>query len=930
MNTLQPDDNLASDVQMTSTDYYINKFPNKITDVVFDLEKLARNFSLDNEMIDGKYITTGEFASLQYSQKLGKGSIELLINKPPIGPINPGFMCTFCEEYGPNYHSVICPNPDKRSLVLTYAGFKDLIKDPEYDGPLIDDVRSYRIGNKLEILKKYFEEFIEREVVNGKTVIRIPNDAISEIIYDDVIKTKGKDPQAPKTLTVRYSNIVSIFWTLGDKTTNVRVYKDGSIDIKNLPQDEETKSKFLSQLVEKINNTNSVNKEVFNRLLRKNGERPMNKYDINFKYSYYYLFHSQFYMFGKENRKQQEIDFENLELLIEPEESNQFITVKDDQYVLNMNDYDATIISKDKLQKEKKILKDVIDSKVYIIMIDDTKISVFITKYGVFQITLSSDILNLNEAGTILDKIRLYFIEIFSNTTLINKTYIVDTPMIYSMNETQDTTVSGLVPPKSNSQRSGTEVCRKTQAGVLLQPRPYSWTGTCPAENYAPAIGIDNKYKGGDVKTVYNGKEQQLYYPCCEKITGFARNKYIDRLRKGFTHEEQERYGIFPDRDILSGILVPDSTKIGAISEVLIDNDAEYTTVKVVGLPERISEDAIYDVERMSDSKIFRVPRKNFKRDSRYFRGLDSLSKSELVKILKMTNSLTYGTKTDIDINSLNQMLSMKYITKDVLLYVFTKQSYKLSYVPDSTFPVYLQYNNKDNQFYINTNNRTKIKSSIKFIEGTTTFGYYNENDKIFYPIYVNGYSDILENENIIIKNMVGKSDTVSYPELYDDIIETSNYVLKTISNTRLLFIPTNLRSVFYYYDEQLVSPSTVVQIIERLGGSRYVFGYDNIPFEDKSHQVLISSTVSEKSYIKVVGNYDKITKDIDRLKPFTFIKKTERQDMTFEKASMKYMDIFNPVNIIFFTENDGENLVIDNNILTFNEDTKLLDVNPM
>ena len=107
----------STEIKFTSVDYYINKFPDKIKEPVIDLEKLATNFSLE-----------GQFDKLEYSEKIGKGSVEKLINRPPIGPIPNNFMCTFCLQYGPDFHLVNCPNPNKRSLVLTFKGFKDLLK----------------------------------------------------------------------------------------------------------------------------------------------------------------------------------------------------------------------------------------------------------------------------------------------------------------------------------------------------------------------------------------------------------------------------------------------------------------------------------------------------------------------------------------------------------------------------------------------------------------------------------------------------------------------------------------------------------------------------------------------------------------------------------------------------------------------------------
>lgn len=898
----------STEIKFTSVDYYINKFPDKIKESVIDLEKLATKFSLE-----------GQFDKLEYSEKIGKGSIEKLINRPPIGPIPNNFMCTFCLQYGPDFHLVNCPNPNKRSLVLTFKGFKDLLKNTDYSGPLENDIKEYKKGNRLKILKKYFENDIEKDKKDGKTIIKIPDDAFSEIIYDDVVKIKGKDPQAPKTLTIRFSNIVSIYYSYGDKTTNIRIYKDGSIDIKNIPQDESERKEFINTLMNKINETQSINIENFNKLLVKNGLTRVRDYkEVE---GTFYLFHCQFYMFGKENRKSQEIQFDKLEEIIEPKSSNSYINIVNGENFLEIDDYDATIVSKSK----SVILTETIDNKVYIIDIDGINISLFITKYGVFQFSVSTTQLNIEDTLDILDIIRTFFIDIFATNSLTKKTFISTEPLIYSMHETQDTTVTGLVPPKSQSQRTGTEVCRKTQAGVELQPRPYSWSGNCASENYAPAIGIADKYRGGDVRVNYNGKDQQLYYPCCEKLTGRAKLEFISKLKSGFTQEEQEKYGIFPDKDILSGVIIPGSTKVGAEAEVILPGDSDYTKVTVMEVPKKITPISEYKIVRNSDSKQFKVQRTAFKKDSRYFRGLNTLNKNELISILVKENMVTSGQKIDIKIDIMN---NFKYINYTAILEEFTKIVYKLCRVPDNTILVYLDYKNESDQYYL-TNN-FKLKSSVKFVEGTTVVGFYNENSKEFYPLYINGLNDLDKSTEIIETQLIGKEDTVKEIEYYDNYVEASDYLLKNENNIRLIFVPSDLSSIVYYFDEKLIPDSITVQLIKKLGSSRYIFGYNGKEFTSESYQLVIPQSVSELDYIEVKGRYNKITNEVDKLKPLEFIKISRREEKSFEKAKLDFNELFDPINIVFFTVNDGEYFKIDSQELEFDEETELLDISPM
>jgi len=898
----------TTEIKLTSVDYFINKFPTKIKDPIIDLERLATNFELGTI-----------FERLEYSEKIGKGSIEKLINRPPIGPIPNKFMCTFCVQYGPNFHNVTCPNPNKRSLVLTFKGFKDLLKDTEYTGPLEDDIKEYKQGNKLKILKKYFENDIEKVKENGKTIVRIDDDAFSEITYDDVVKIKGKDPQAPKTLTVRFSNIVSIYYSYGEKTTNIRVYKDGSIDIKNIPQDDSERTTFINTLTTRINDTGAVNLTNFNQLLSKNGLTAVKKYkEIE---GTFYLFHAQFYMFGKENRKEQEIQFDELETILEPESSNSFIEVTNGINYLKLDDDEntATIISKSK-SGGKQILTDNLDNKVYIIDIDGINISLFITKYGVFQFSVSTTDLNIPDTMSILNSIRSTLIDLFSSMKLTEKTFISAEPLIYSMHETQKTTITGKVPPKSQSQRSGTEVCRKTQAGVELQPRPYSWSGNCASEDYAPAIGIADKYRGGDVRVNYQGQEQQLYYPCCEKLTGRSKIEFINKLKTGFTPAEQVKYGIFPNNDILSGVIVPGSAEKGAEAEVMLPGESDFTKVKVIDTPAKISPTSNYKVIRLSDSKQFTIPRLAFKRDSRYFRGLNTLNKTELISILMKENMVTSGQKID---SKLNIMKNFKYINYKAILNDFTKNVYKLCYVPDNTTLVYLDYKNESNQYYLTDNFR--LKSSVKFIEGTTVVGFYNEASKEFYPIYIDGLNDLEKSSQIIDQQLDGKEDTVKQIEYYDNYVEASDYLLKNENNIRLLFVPSDLSSDIYYFDEKLIPEPTTVQLISKAGASRYVFGYDKTEFTSDSYQLYIPQSVNEYDYVEIKGNYNKLSNEVDKLKPLKFIKSTKREEKSFEQAKLDFNELFNPINIVFFTGNDGEYIEINSNKFNFNDDTELL-----
>ena len=897
----------ASNINFTSLDYYINNFSDKISEDVFNLDLIARNFELSDK-----------FDRLEYSEKKGKGSIEKLINRPPIGPIPLNFKCTFCEEIGPDFHKIECPNPSKRSLVLTYKGFKALLRDREYSGPLEEDIKKYKIGNnstKLSILEKYFADDIEKVKEDGKTKIKIPDEAFSNVTYDEVVKIKGRDPQGPKTLTVRFSNMVSIFYTYEDKTTNIRIYKDGSIDIKNMSQEKN----FIQELINRINKTNGLIVNNYKKLLNKNKQPITNKYTLNDTFSYYYLYHAQFYMFGKESKKSLEVNFDELENVLEVDEDNEYVNIFEDEVFLKIDDMDFTIIPKS--AKDKKLIKESTDSKVYLIDVDDITITLFITKYGVFQFTVSSQNITVEECEEILSILRDYFIDIFKNDKFSVKTYITPDTTIYDMQGPQLTTVSGLTPPKSESQRTGTEICRKTQAGVALRPNPYSWTGNCAAENYAPAIGINKKYKGGDIKVNYNGKEQQLYYPCCEKLVGNDRRIFIEKLKTGFTPEEQEEYGIFPNKDILSGVIIPGSTVKGAKSSVLLPGETDYSDVEVISVPSKITSTAKYKVKRLSDSQEFTIERSAFKRDSRYFRGLNSLSKQELINILIKENKVTQGLK--IDTLEYKNKLNFKYISLSALREEFTKNIYKATYVPDNTNLVILEYNDKNDQFYVDINANVKIESNVNFIDGTKIVGYLHESSREFYPIYIIGLN-LEESRDLIDTNLNSAKDTIQSVDFIDNYIEASNFYLKEYSNIRILFVPEELNLTIYYYDENLIPLPTTVQIIDRIDTSNYIFGYDNISFHSNIYKLVIPQTVKKQDYIQIHGNYNKITGNVDKNKPIVYIKKVNKETKSYEKAKLQFFELLTPIDIQFFTLSD-EYIIIGGEKYNYDIDTQKL-----
>ena len=76
---------------------------------------------------------------------------EKLISKPPLGPIYIGTWCEYCDQIGPNFHSVNCLKPNDFSLNLTLLGIIICIEE-----------------NKLDIFPNKYIKFIN-EIANTET-----------------------------------------------------------------------------------------------------------------------------------------------------------------------------------------------------------------------------------------------------------------------------------------------------------------------------------------------------------------------------------------------------------------------------------------------------------------------------------------------------------------------------------------------------------------------------------------------------------------------------------------------------------------------------------------------------------------------------------------------------------------------------------------
>ena len=597
---------MSGELTLTTADYNINRVsnPNKIKPI--DLELLSQNFKLGNG-----------FDKIKYTKK--EKDIEEVYNRPPVGPIPEGFKCSFCFQVGPKDHKVNCLRPENSSLFLTYGGFLELLGDLDFqpeDLPEFDEARKSKSAKKA-FLEKYFETAFDKE--NPRD---LKEDTISSINYTQVVPVKGV---TSLSLGGSFSNVVFINYSHGkDSNSNIRVYPSGFIDIKGAPIEKSVNEKMIKELIKRINSTPSdtINIPRFNSVLSQSGVNVVvTEYKEIPSISFYTIIKAQFSLGINEENQVVLADLNELFLEKFKKSKNSF-TLKE------------TKLSTDAVSKQGYRVK---ESLIYKFETPTGKMTLQISRFGNIQFTLSNDKqTDIQTNKSQMEKIKDLFMSINKKEyTSINLEKKVK---IYSKTET---TVSGLVPPKSKGQLVGSEVCRKNTAGVSTRPEPYIWSGECPDKNYVVnPVGT----QGGDIKVKINGNEEQLFYPCCKKLTKIYKQEYENYLKFGFPPKNTNN-PLLPGvlYDPLSGVINPKDLTIGNTTKVKTEDSSWESPVfiDVKLLKElKVNKKIFYDVLNVETNEKMRVSRENIIRDTRRFRGLNDLSKEELIEVLDKTDML--------------------------------------------------------------------------------------------------------------------------------------------------------------------------------------------------------------------------------------------------------------------------------------------------
>ena len=919
----------------------INAFVNKLDTVedIIDIDRLKENFELD----EGE---TG-FYKLSLSQKkvFGTETVDDNYNRPPIGPIKNGLYCSYCGSVGPADHTEVCSRPEDDSLYLTIGGFNDyIIENIDYQGDYKEIRDSIKGGT---VTQEQINEILlvpnEIDVSNGTLDISSNKSVLTNVSYFGIYKKKGPKKLSAKTTTTQFLNNVIISHEMDDIKTSIRVSKNGLINLINVPNEISEREKITQTLISRINKSGAVNVENFKSVT------GLDEYAIVPSKSYIHSMSGQFTINVLE-KPGNEVDFENLDKLISPYDSQGNLVSGDFTNVTDVNGNKVINFDGNKIIEWEysigRLTRNQIMTKEYIkfvaIPAKGVKLTAVINKFGIVMMTLSlcgekQIKQGLCEPGN--EEISKDMFDGIMNS--LNKLFdkeqniLIKKSLSGSKKETTEyNTVSGYAP-------SG-KICRLTRTRDKgdnktykegMRPAPYSWSGTCPDPNYQylKPEGVQDK--------------DGLWYPCCETKTKESVERMKQYLITGFPRDaaEAKKYGIVNGQDLGSGIIAPDSNVIGASANVSIDGKYEQVTV-IKKLSKKSNE---YIVKRADGSNVT-VKGTDFERDSRTFPGLNSFRREQLLgciqkNLAKFDLAIIDGKlmkKEESDMNEkynnertayLLSLLDPSSINTNNFNYSnvseFTKTVYNVRKVPQDSYDFFLVLSPEGN-FYINN----KLKSidcqiSDKFSDTVVMYGYlrFNETefkneyhivDLIYYNEQLNKnsfeqrYSILLDLQNLVFTSIV--EEILIYPDVYQNVIEGSYEIVETDKNAKLVYVDTKCCEYVVWGNKDFYQDIIQLQILKK-SGQQITFGY-----EDKSVpkgiglDFLDDYTFNKREIPNVLSTGDYFNVKINRDASGNVV---PNRKLGILEKSAKYksynetIDIlltkFNPVDITFFNDPD-------------------------
>ena len=947
---------------------FINKFDDSKQDII-DLQELKESFKVDYEFDDSinqiEESSLPAFTQLTYNERVSSDdtSFSTSYNRPPLGPIENFCYCSYCSNIAPQYHTIECSFPEKKSLFLTMKGIYYYViqaRNPDFSDKLMEFRKAW-LDN--ELTQQQLNEFLlvpnSVKISNNNDSEKIPlNDKLTKVQYFDVVKLRGPTKLEYTTATQKFSNAIMLSYEYSvqdpntdnneevSKKTSIRIYKNGLINLINVPGSKYQREILYKSLIDRINQSSddTINIDNFNREVIKFVNDEYDEYTIIDDASYIHSVNSQFSMWKIKDKYL--IDLNKLSDLISPFNSSGKIVSGEFTTVSNLINSNKQIIkleylndsvyivnwehSLGKLTKTQSMSREEI--KCIILPTDGIKISLQIHKHGTFQMSMSycnaSDLKN-SICTKIIDKsdnplnfeyfevVKRIFVGIFTDISSITSSNIE-----YSEEETGmiRNTVTGNAPP--NKPGTSTAVCRnKDPRPGYPSPRPipYSFHGQCPeTRQYIDPIGI----LGND----------GLYYPCCAAKTKKSEEEYRDYLINGFPKNlsDSRKYGVSSTEDTKSGILKPGSINIGASTRAKIKG--EWIPVIVIGYKGKSKKPQELLVQ-LPDTKVITVKREDLERDTRYFPGLKSLDKDELIKCiiknlkyrkneilpLELENLNTIKTLINIPESNFNPVLSVYHIG------IFEKIKYFVTSVPN-TSNLYYFYISPNDSYFINIFGNKKIKGLSEIINETIIFLGFLESgsEKYFITdiLYFNkkikeSFSRKIEILREIQETYFLTDQSIIFPEYSSNIIQGSKELLQENSDISLVFTPdTNYNDLkVWNSSEQLYDNKDIeitLQLLRKPKTNYYTLGYENntlsglgVSFSNIFIQkaFIDSNQVKVNDYVLFKFDYNLQTGLLSS-RILTPIEKTTKPEMTLNETLTKLSLILNPIKESFFMNN--------------------------
>ena len=793
-------------------------------------------------------------------------------------------------------------------------------------------------------------------------------DARTKIQYFDVVKLRGPTKLEFTTATQKFSNAIMLSYEFSNgpdisnesnesnestKKTSIRIYRNGLINLINIPRIVSTREILYKTLIDRINeySDDNVNLENFNRLTSEYTDEEFDEYAIIPNTTFVHSVNSQFNMWPIKDKYT--LYFRKLNDLISPIDSSGRIVsgqYTDINIIPNTNKQIIKLVYKDssvtivnweyvlaKETRNQSMSREEI--KCTILPRDGIKISLQIHKHGTFQMSMSycnpSDIKNgictkvIKKQNNPLDFSYLELVRYIFIGILSEKPDLYGESLDYSQEETGiiRNTISGNVPP--NKPGTSTAVCRAKdpRPGYPgLRPIPYSFKGQCQeSRQILDPMGV----LGSD----------GLYYPCCSAKTKQSEENYKEYLKTGFPKNmaEANEYGLeckkneatdtlVCNNDLKSGILIPGSLNIGSTARANING--LMTPVKVLNYKGKSKKPQEIFVQNMNTGQQLIINRSDFERDSRYIPGLKSLNKEQLLlcitkhfklrqnqeNVVNATNLVEIKDKISVLPSTFNPIMSVLDIQ------IFKTKNYFVTSIPNTSNLYYL-YITQTESYYINPYGTKKPANLSEPInENIILLGFLEETSNKYF------ITDILYFNSVVTTSFRTKIDmlkeietaffitenTVIFPEYESNIIRHSKELLQESRDVILVFTPDTDYQKLKIWTPISLEPEITLQVIRKTKTNYFTLGYDNEPIDNFNisfNNIFIpkafidSNNITVNNYIIFKFDYNLQTGQLST-RILTPLEKTNKPNMTHKDVLIKLSLILNPIKESFFMNN--------------------------